>query len=92
MDCRICVWNSVDGSLVHSLTSHSGSTYLLDVHPFNSRIAMSAGYDGKTIVWDIWEGLPIRVFEIGRFKIVDGKFSRDGTSLYFLMRLINYIY
>ncbi|KAL0388872.1 UNVERIFIED_CONTAM: Bromodomain and WD repeat-containing DDB [Sesamum radiatum] len=27
-------------------------TYVLDVHPFNPRIAMSAGYDGKTIVWD----------------------------------------
>ncbi|XP_071703831.1 uncharacterized protein [Rutidosis leptorrhynchoides] len=81
MDCRICVWNAVDGSLVHSLTGHSESTYVLDVHPFNPRIAMSAGYDGKTIVWDIWEGTPIRIFEIGRFKLVDGKFSPDGTSI-----------
>lgn len=24
-DCRICVWNAVDGSLVHSLTGHSES-------------------------------------------------------------------
>ncbi|KAI3990128.1 hypothetical protein MKX01_029106 [Papaver californicum] len=81
MDCRICVWNARDSSLVHSLTGHSESTYVLDVHPFNPRIAMSAGYDGKTIVWDIWEGTPIRVYEIGRFKLVDGKFSPDGTSI-----------
>ncbi|KAK9280865.1 hypothetical protein L1049_003756 [Liquidambar formosana] len=81
MDCRICVWNAADGSLVHSLTGHNASTYVLDVHPFNPRIAMSAGYDGKTIVWDIWEGTPIRVYEIGRFKLVDGKFSPDGTSI-----------
>lgn len=81
MDCRICVWNAVDGSLVHSLTGHSDSTYVLDVHPFNPRIAMSAGYDGKTIVWDIWEGTPICIYEIGRFKLVDGKFSPDGTSI-----------
>nr|XP_016489065.1 PREDICTED: PH-interacting protein-like [Nicotiana tabacum] len=81
MDCRICVWNAVDGSLVHSLTGHTESTYVLDVHPFNPRIAMSAGYDGKTIVWDIWEGAPIRTYEIGRFKLVDGKFSPDGTSI-----------
>ncbi|KAA8549090.1 hypothetical protein F0562_000774 [Nyssa sinensis] len=80
MDCRICVWNASDGSLVHSLTGHSESTYVLDVHPFNPRIAMSAGYDGKTIVWDIWEGTPIRIYEIGRFKLVDGKFSPDGTK------------
>ncbi|XP_058077259.1 uncharacterized protein LOC131225699 isoform X2 [Magnolia sinica] len=81
MDCRICVWNAVDGSLVHSLTGHTESTYVLDVHPFNPRIAMSAGYDGKTIVWDIWEGTPIRIYETGRFKLVDGKFSPDGTSI-----------
>ncbi|KAK9147036.1 hypothetical protein Sjap_006939 [Stephania japonica] len=80
-DCRICVWNAVDGSLVHSLTGHTESTYVLDVHPFNPRIAMSAGYDGRTIVWDIWEGTPIRIYEIGRFKLVDGKFSTDGTSI-----------
>ncbi|KAK4282559.1 hypothetical protein QN277_013920 [Acacia crassicarpa] len=81
MDCRICVWNAVDGSLVHSLTGHTASSYVLDVHPFNPRIAMSAGYDGQTIVWDIWEGVPIRTYEIGRFKLVDGKFSPDGTSI-----------
>ncbi|KAL8232778.1 hypothetical protein R6Q57_002556 [Mikania cordata] len=81
MDCRICVWNASDGRLVHSLTGHSESTYVLDVHPFNPRIAMSSGYDGKTIIWDIWEGIPIRIYEIGRFKLVDGKFSPDGTSI-----------
>lgn len=81
MDCRICVWNASDGSLVHSLTGHSESTYVLDVHPFNPRIAMSAGYDGKTIVWDIWEGMPIRIFETSQFRLVDGKFSPDGTSI-----------
>ncbi|XWS38951.1 hypothetical protein CRYUN_Cryun18bG0007700 [Craigia yunnanensis] len=81
MDCRICVWNAADGSIVHSLTGHTDSTYVLDVHPFNPRIAMSAGYDGRTIVWDIWEGTPIRIYEIARFKLVDGKFSPDGTSI-----------
>ncbi|CAA6673220.1 unnamed protein product [Spirodela intermedia] len=81
MDCRICVWNASDGSLVHSLMGHSESTFVLDVHPFNPRIAMSAGYDGKTIIWDIWEGTPVRIYETGRFKLVDGKFSPDGTSI-----------
>ncbi|XP_048336119.2 uncharacterized protein LOC107406056 isoform X1 [Ziziphus jujuba] len=80
MDCRICVWNAVDGSLVHSLTGHTASSYVLDVHPFNPRIAMSAGYDGRIIVWDIWEGTPIRIYPIGN-KLVDGKFSADGTSI-----------
>ncbi|MED6118897.1 hypothetical protein PIB30_007060, partial [Stylosanthes scabra] len=56
-------------------------SYVLDVHPFNPRIAMSAGYDGRTIVWDIWEGVPVQTYELGRFKLVDGKFSPDGTSI-----------
>lgn len=81
MDCRICVWNAVDGSLVHSLTGHTKSTYVLDVHPFNPRIAMSAGYDGRVIIWDIWEGCPVRTYETGDFEIVDGSFSPDGTSI-----------
>ncbi|CAD6239679.1 unnamed protein product [Miscanthus lutarioriparius] len=81
MDCRICVWNASDGSLVHSLIGHKESTFVLDVHPFNPRIAMSAGYDGKTIIWDIWEGKPVQIYETGQFKLVDGKFSPDGTSL-----------
>ncbi|CAN8265504.1 unnamed protein product [Cochlearia groenlandica] len=81
MDCRICVWNASDGSLVHSLTGHTASTYVMDVHPMNPRIAMSAGYDGKTIVWDIWEGIPIQIYEISHYKLVDGKFSPDGTSI-----------
>ena len=28
-------------------------TFVLDVHPFNPRIAMSAGYDGRVIIWDV---------------------------------------
>nr|GEV55843.1 reverse transcriptase domain-containing protein [Tanacetum cinerariifolium] len=43
--------------------------------------SMCAGYDGKTIVWDIWEGVPIRIFKIGRFKLVDGNFLPNRTSL-----------
>ncbi|KAK7268358.1 hypothetical protein RIF29_21056 [Crotalaria pallida] len=59
------------GSLVHSLTGHTESTYVPDVHPFNPWIAMSAGYDGRTIVWDIWEGMPIRIYETSCFKLAD---------------------
>jgi PH-interacting protein len=56
-------------------------TYVLDVHPFNPRIAMSAGYDGRVIIWDIWEGHPIKVYDTGEYNLVDGNFSPDGSSL-----------
>eukprot|EP00850_Spirogloea_muscicola_P004989 SM000022S07203 [mRNA] locus=s22:504694:512564:+ [translate_table: standard] len=86
MDCRICVWNAADGSLVHSLSGHDKQTYVLDVHPFNPRIAMSAGYDGKIIVWDIWEGQAVRVYTTAcgssePYSLVDAHFSPDGTSM-----------
>jgi PH-interacting protein len=53
VDHRICMWNAVDGSLMHSLTGHEKQTYILDVHPFTPRIAMGAGYDGHVIIWDV---------------------------------------
>ncbi|CAK7348416.1 unnamed protein product [Dovyalis caffra] len=71
-DGNAIIWRSI------SRRSHP---YVLDVHPFNPRIAMSAGYDGRTIGWDMWEGIPIHIYEIGRVKLVDGKFSPDGTSI-----------
>ncbi|KAG6491860.1 hypothetical protein ZIOFF_046799 [Zingiber officinale] len=90
MDCRICVWNASDGSLLHSLIGHEESTFVLDVHPFNPRIAMSAGYDGKMIIWDIWEGTPVRIYEVGRFKLVDGKFSPSLLIPYFRLLVISH--
>lgn len=39
--------------VVSDYFTHLFKTYVLDVHPFNPRIAMSAGYDGRTIVWDV---------------------------------------
>jgi len=51
VDHRICMWNAVDGSLMHSLTGHEKQTYILYVHPFTPRIAMGAGYDGHVIIW-----------------------------------------
>ncbi|GJY82326.1 bromodomain and WD repeat-containing protein 1 [Tanacetum coccineum] len=70
MDNRICVWNASDGRLVHSLTGHSESTYVLDVHPFNPRIAMSSGYDGKTIIWDdLIRSLNMRTNDVVKFSL-----------------------
>ena len=55
-----CLWYwgslKLDALLFHSYIWPFDSffkTYVLDVHPFNPRIAMSAGYDGRTIVWDV---------------------------------------
>ena len=46
INANICLFISFLGAA-------NWQTYVLDVHPFNPRIAMSAGYDGKTILWDV---------------------------------------
>lgn len=49
-------FSSFQFSMLHWLIAsllYSLQSYVLDVHPFNPRIAMSAGYDGRTIVWDV---------------------------------------
>lgn len=40
-DCRICVWNAVDGSLVHSLTGHTDSVSLLSWHDLLKMLLMA---------------------------------------------------
>lgn len=47
----------------------SWQTYVLDVHPFNPRIAMSAGYDGRTIVWDVSFLFPLLFFKFSLFPV-----------------------
>ena len=51
--CLILWLHIYFASVAHCLSLYFWQTYVLDVHPFNPRIAMSAGYDGKTIVWDV---------------------------------------
>lgn len=45
-DCRICVWNAVDGSLVHSLTGHNASVsgYLIFITDQDFNDVMTIAY------------------------------------------------
>lgn len=41
---------------------HDDEVFVLEAHPFDSRIMLSAGHDGNIYVWDLTKGAKIRNF------------------------------
>eukprot|EP01117_Protostelium_nocturnum_P004835 TRINITY_DN1754_c0_g1_i1.p1 TRINITY_DN1754_c0_g1~~TRINITY_DN1754_c0_g1_i1.p1 ORF type:complete len:768 (+),score=248.51 TRINITY_DN1754_c0_g1_i1:28-2331(+) len=95
----IKIWHSQSGKTKHTLTLHTDLVYVLEKHPTDDRVLLSAGYDGNVFLWDILEGTPLYRFKItgssanpldgalqpidGSSRILDGKFSPDGS--YFVL-------
>ncbi|XP_005104695.1 bromodomain and WD repeat-containing protein 3 [Aplysia californica] len=85
-DLTIKIWNSHTGTLLQVLEGHEDEVYVLEACPSDSRILLSAGHDGKMIVWDIETGTKIKKFfnlieGQGHGAVFDCKFSPDGHSL-----------
>uniref|UniRef100_A0A8C9V2Q1 Bromodomain and WD repeat domain containing 3 n=1 Tax=Scleropages formosus TaxID=113540 RepID=A0A8C9V2Q1_SCLFO len=79
------VWCSVSGQLRHILSGHDDEVFVLEAHPFDSRIMLSAGHDGNIYVWDLSTGAKIRNFfnmieGQGHGAVFDCKFSPDGQN------------
>ncbi|XP_027695243.1 bromodomain and WD repeat-containing protein 3 isoform X6 [Vombatus ursinus] len=77
------VWNSSTGQLLHNLTGHDDEVFVLEAHPFDQRIMLSAGHDGNIFIWDLDRGTKIRnYFNMiegqGHGAVFDCKFSPDG--------------
>uniref|UniRef100_A0A672MNU2 Bromodomain and WD repeat domain containing 3 n=1 Tax=Sinocyclocheilus grahami TaxID=75366 RepID=A0A672MNU2_SINGR len=82
-NCLLKVWNSANGQLLHVLSGHDDEVFVLEAHPFDSRILLSAGHDGNIYIWDLSKGLKIRNFfnmieGQGHGAVFDCKFSVDG--------------
>jgi len=89
-DCNIRVWNSTTGDLVHCLTEHGNHIYVLDTHPCDKRVILSADHNMTIILWDIEHGVVLKKFNLGHentslfmmssvnFRILDGCFSPNG--------------
>ncbi|CAL1586002.1 unnamed protein product [Knipowitschia caucasica] len=65
----IKVWNSTNGNLVHVLMGHEDEVFVLEPHPFDPRILLSAGHDGNCVVWDLSRGVKIRSY----FNMIEGQ-------------------
>ncbi|XP_078068075.1 bromodomain and WD repeat-containing protein 3 isoform X4 [Mustelus asterias] len=77
------VWNSYTGQLLHILSGHDDEVFVLEAHPFDSRIMLSAGHDGNIFIWDLSKGAKLRSFfnmieGQGHGAVFDCKFSADG--------------
>lgn len=60
-----------------SLQGHDDEVFVLEAHPFDQRIVLSAGHDGNIFVWDIDKGTKIRNY----FNMV--RMIREGLGLVF---------
>ncbi|XP_004842422.1 bromodomain and WD repeat-containing protein 1 isoform X1 [Heterocephalus glaber] len=77
------VWNSYTGHLLHNLLGHADEVFVLETHPFDSRIMLSAGHDGSIFIWDITKGTKLKHYfntieGQGHGAVFDCKFSQDG--------------
>ncbi|KAJ1474317.1 hypothetical protein T484DRAFT_1832766 [Baffinella frigidus] len=52
-NARLKVWDAASGGLVGVLSEHTQPVYVLDTHPRDRRVIVSAGYYAKVRFWDI---------------------------------------
>ncbi|KAK7812259.1 hypothetical protein U0070_024413, partial [Myodes glareolus] len=81
-------WNQDDSIVVtavndHVLKGHADEVFVLETHPFDCRIMLSAGHDGSIFIWDITKGTKMKhYFNMiegqGHGAVFDCKFSQDG--------------
>uniref|UniRef100_A0A6Q2WTL1 Bromo domain-containing protein n=1 Tax=Esox lucius TaxID=8010 RepID=A0A6Q2WTL1_ESOLU len=77
------VWNSYTGQLLHILKGHEDEVFVLEPHPSDPRIMLSAGHDGNLFIWDIVRGTKTtHYFNMiegqGHGAVFDCKFTPDG--------------
>ncbi|KAL0973282.1 hypothetical protein UPYG_G00201390 [Umbra pygmaea] len=77
------VWNSYTGQLLHILKGHEDEVFVLEPHPSDPRIMLSAGHDGNVFIWDIVRGTKTQhYFNMiegqGHGAVFDCKFTPDG--------------
>ncbi|XP_013776730.1 bromodomain and WD repeat-containing protein 3-like [Limulus polyphemus] len=82
-DHSLKVWDSYTGTLKHILNCHEDEVFVLETHPTDTRILLSAGHDGRIVLWDIISGVVIKSFfntieGQGHGAVFDCKFSFDG--------------
>ncbi|KAL0133738.1 hypothetical protein PUN28_001006 [Cardiocondyla obscurior] len=85
-DYTLKVWNAKSGELVKVLRGHKDEVFVLESHPIDPRVILSAGHDGQLIIWDILNIEPMACFQNfvegqGNCAVFDAKWSPDGTKL-----------
>lgn len=55
-DHTIRVWDAHSGLEVQRLVGHQAQVHILECHPLDHKLAMSASYDGTTKLWNLHTG------------------------------------
>lgn len=68
------------------MRGHTDELYVLESHPKDPHILISAGHDGKMIIWDVKDGISLASFANlidgqGHGGLFDAKWSPDGTMV-----------
>ncbi len=58
----IKVWNGATAELIHELKGHSDEIFVLEAHPKDPRLLLSAGHDGYVIIWNLLLGKLLKKF------------------------------
>ncbi|KAJ1970997.1 hypothetical protein H4R35_005531, partial [Dimargaris xerosporica] len=72
------VFNSTTGDEWCSLLGHTDEVYVITSHPTSEHIVLTAGYDGRIILWDVVAGRQLRMYHYPERRFLDGCFSGDG--------------
>lgn len=85
-DSSLKVWNAKSGELIKVLRGHKDEVFVLESHPVDARVILSAGHDGQLIIWDVLNTEPMACFQNfiegqGNGAVFDAKWSPDGTML-----------
>lgn len=85
-DHSIKVWNAKTAKLHNVLRGHTDELYVLESHPKDPHVLLSAGHDGQLFLWDIVKGEKLASFMNtiegqGHGGIFDAKWSPDGSII-----------
>lgn len=89
-DNLVRVFDVRQRTLVHAMPGHERPVHVVECHPHDPRLAMTAGYDGYVVFWDIIRGKVVDVIDTVRFQpgggidgipLVDALFAPDGSGL-----------
>lgn len=84
-DNTLKVWEAATGNLSLVLCGHQDEVFVLEAHPTDPHVLLSAGHDGYVILWDLRTGVKITSFYNslegqGHGAVFDCKFSPDGLK------------
>ncbi|KAF1320464.1 Bromodomain and wd repeat-containing protein 1, partial [Globisporangium splendens] len=97
---RVRIWDPSTGKLLMTLAAidkekkngHTNAVFVMDVHPTDWRIVVTAGYDGRIFLWDIATGRMLKSFtnmspDSELVPMLDGGFIPNGNGFCFTDRI-----